>query len=78
MIYHAGTGRTTFLAMVKITTLFMGAFFCFVVAPSYVKAEKPEWETAGGMSYLPSPNHSHSSYPTSLLFTCALAIPLSE
>jgi hypothetical protein len=36
--------------MVKITTLIMGAFFCFIVVPSYVKAEKPEWETAGGMS----------------------------
>ncbi|KAI5467603.1 hypothetical protein BGZ63DRAFT_31620 [Mariannaea sp. PMI_226] len=47
IIYHAGTGRTTFLAMVKITTLFMGAFFCFVVAPGYIKAEKPVWETAG-------------------------------
>ncbi|KAM5355189.1 hypothetical protein ACJ41O_001835 [Fusarium nematophilum] len=46
IIYHAGTGRTTFLAMVKITTLFLGAFFCFIVAPSYIKAEKPEWETA--------------------------------
>ncbi|RTE78862.1 hypothetical protein BHE90_006636 [Fusarium euwallaceae] len=46
IIYHAGTGRTTFLAMVKITTLFIGAFFCFVVAPSYIKADKPEWETA--------------------------------
>lgn len=34
--------------MVKITTLFMGAFFCCIVVPSYVKAEKPEWETAGG------------------------------
>ncbi|KPM45966.1 hypothetical protein AK830_g670 [Neonectria ditissima] len=47
IIYHAGTGRTTFLAMVKVTTLFLGAFFCFVVAPGYVKAEKPVWETAG-------------------------------
>ncbi|UPK97912.1 hypothetical protein LCI18_008847 [Fusarium solani-melongenae] len=46
IIYHAGTGRTTFLAMVKITTLFLGAFFCFIVAPSYIKADKPEWETA--------------------------------
>ncbi|KAH8734540.1 hypothetical protein BGZ61DRAFT_125690 [Ilyonectria robusta] len=47
IIYHAGTGRTTFLAMVKVTTLFIGCFFCFVVAPGYIKAEKPVWETAG-------------------------------
>ncbi|KAK7425739.1 hypothetical protein QQZ08_007838 [Neonectria magnoliae] len=47
IIYHAGTGRTTFLAMVKVTTLFLGAFFCFIVAPGYVKAEKPVWETVG-------------------------------
>ncbi|KAF4463352.1 hypothetical protein FALBO_9839 [Fusarium albosuccineum] len=47
IIYHAGTGRTTFLAMVKITTLFLGAFFCFIVTPSYFQAGKPEWETAG-------------------------------
>jgi hypothetical protein len=53
IIYHAGTGRTTFLAMVKITTLFLGAFFCFIVAPSYIKADKPEWETASGMSLTP-------------------------
>ncbi|KAM0563002.1 hypothetical protein ACHAPJ_001845 [Fusarium lateritium] len=46
IIYHAGTGRTTFMAMLKITTLFMGAFFCFIVAPSYIKAGKPEWSTA--------------------------------
>ncbi|KAM0299929.1 hypothetical protein ACHAPM_007161 [Fusarium culmorum] len=46
IIYHGGTGRITFMAMLKITTLFLGAFFCFIVAPSYVKAEKPEWVTA--------------------------------
>ncbi|KAK2676476.1 hypothetical protein RAB80_008662 [Fusarium oxysporum f. sp. vasinfectum] len=47
IIYHAGTGRITFMAMLKITTLFLGAFFCCVVAPSYIKAEKPELLTAG-------------------------------
>lgn len=57
IIYHAGTGRTTFLAMVKITTLFIGAFFCFIVAPSYIKADKPEWETASGMSLTHSWSH---------------------
>lgn len=48
LIYHAGTGRITFLAMFKVTTLFLGAFFTFIAVPGYVKAEKPEWETAGG------------------------------
>ncbi|VTT55577.1 unnamed protein product [Fusarium fujikuroi] len=47
IIYHAGTGRITFMAMLKITTLFIGAFFCCIVAPSYIKAEKPELLTAG-------------------------------
>lgn len=47
IIYHAGTGRTTFLAMIKITTLFVGAFFCLIVAPGYIKAEKSELEIAG-------------------------------
>lgn len=48
LIYHAGTGRITFLAMVKVTTLFLGAFFTFIVVPGYIKAEKPEWEILGG------------------------------
>lgn len=62
IIYHAGTGRTTFLAMVKVTTLFIGCFFCFVVAPGYIKAEKPVWETAGSMFC----HNSHSlSFSTS-------------
>jgi hypothetical protein len=38
------------MAMLKITTLFLGAFFCGIVAPSYVKAEKPEWVTASSTS----------------------------
>ncbi|OTA02187.1 hypothetical protein A9Z42_0025260 [Trichoderma parareesei] len=47
LIYHAGTGRITFLAMVKVTTLFLGAFFTFIVVPGYIKAEKSEWEILG-------------------------------
>ncbi|ATY63369.1 Thioredoxin-like fold [Cordyceps militaris] len=46
LIYHAGTGRTTFLAMLKVTTLFIGVFFCCVAVPSYVQADKPIEETA--------------------------------
>ncbi|KND90939.1 hypothetical protein TOPH_04361 [Tolypocladium ophioglossoides CBS 100239] len=47
IIYHAGTGRTTFLAMLKLTSIFIGAFFTFVVVPGYVKSDKPWPETAG-------------------------------
>ncbi|KAF4124902.1 hypothetical protein GMORB2_3741 [Geosmithia morbida] len=36
LIYHAGTTRTTFLALVKVTTLLVGFFFCGVMAPKYL------------------------------------------
>ncbi|OAA62265.1 hypothetical protein ISF_05274 [Cordyceps fumosorosea ARSEF 2679] len=45
LIYHAGTGRTTFLAMLKVTTLFVGVFFLCVAVPGYVQADKPIEET---------------------------------
>ncbi|KAI1322408.1 hypothetical protein F5Y16DRAFT_386656 [Xylariaceae sp. FL0255] len=38
-VYHAGTGRTTFLACLKLTTLFMFVFFGFVVTPAYYNKE---------------------------------------
>ncbi|KAI1414062.1 hypothetical protein F5Y13DRAFT_21536 [Hypoxylon sp. FL1857] len=38
-IYHAGTGRITFLACLKISTLFIFAFFGFVVTPTYFDKE---------------------------------------
>ncbi|RYP13576.1 hypothetical protein DL765_006841 [Monosporascus sp. GIB2] len=38
-IYHAGTGRTTFLACLKLSTLFIFAFFGFVVTPAYFDKE---------------------------------------
>lgn len=41
LIYHAGTPRTTFLACLKVTTLFGLAFFTFLVAPAYIAADKP-------------------------------------
>ncbi|CAK7232971.1 hypothetical protein SCUCBS95973_008438 [Sporothrix curviconia] len=47
LIYHAGTGRTTFLACLKVTTLFGLAFFAFLVAPAYIIAEKPWWQVLG-------------------------------
>ncbi|EPE10068.1 paired amphipathic helix protein [Ophiostoma piceae UAMH 11346] len=41
LIFHAGTPRTTFLACLKVTTLFGLAFFTFLVAPAYIAADKP-------------------------------------
>ncbi|KAI0837642.1 hypothetical protein F5Y06DRAFT_70900 [Hypoxylon sp. FL0890] len=38
-VYHAGTGRITFLACLKISTLFIFVFFGFVVTPAYYNME---------------------------------------
>ncbi|KAI0452474.1 hypothetical protein F5B21DRAFT_332865 [Xylaria acuta] len=38
-VYHAGTGRITFLACLKLSTLFIFAFFGFVVTPAYYQKE---------------------------------------
>ncbi|KAI8954948.1 hypothetical protein F4801DRAFT_414734 [Xylaria longipes] len=38
-VYHAGTGRVTFLASLKLCTLFIFAFFGFVVTPAYYEKE---------------------------------------
>ncbi|OAQ58323.1 4-coumarate-CoA ligase 2 [Pochonia chlamydosporia 170] len=46
IIYHAGTPRITFLALLKLTTLILAAFFTLLVLPSYIKAEKPLSDTA--------------------------------
>jgi len=40
-IYHAGTGRVTFLAVLKLSTIFVFAFFGFVVTPTYI--QKTGW-----------------------------------
>ncbi|KAJ9132993.1 hypothetical protein NKR23_g11056 [Pleurostoma richardsiae] len=47
VIYHAGTGRSTFLACLKLTTLFVFAFFGLVVTPAYLTADEPLWKAAG-------------------------------
>lgn len=36
--------------MLKLTSLLLGAFFTFLLVPSYVKAEKPMAEIAAGSS----------------------------
>lgn len=38
-VYHAGTGRTAFLACLKVSTLFILAFFGFLVTPNYFEKE---------------------------------------
>ncbi|KAI0384285.1 hypothetical protein F5Y04DRAFT_239507 [Hypomontagnella monticulosa] len=38
-VYHAGTGRITFLACLKLSTLFIFVFYGFVVTPAYFNQE---------------------------------------
>ncbi|KAJ2991903.1 hypothetical protein NUW58_g2353 [Xylaria curta] len=38
-VYHAGTGRIMFLGCLKLSTLFIFAFFGFVVTPAYYDKE---------------------------------------
>lgn len=40
LIFHAGAMRTTFLALLKVTSLLIGAFFVGVVTPTYVRSDK--------------------------------------
>ncbi|KAK4144366.1 uncharacterized protein C8A04DRAFT_27820 [Dichotomopilus funicola] len=47
LIYHAGTGKTTFLAYLKVTTLFLLGFFDFIVVPAYLQASHPILPTIG-------------------------------
>ncbi|KAH7327179.1 hypothetical protein BKA65DRAFT_554739 [Rhexocercosporidium sp. MPI-PUGE-AT-0058] len=49
IIYHAGTGRTVFLGCLKVTTIFICAFFCAVMAPTHFYAEESNWVAAGVM-----------------------------
>jgi hypothetical protein len=53
VIYHAGTGRTTFIACLKLTTIFVFVFFGLVVTPAYLKSDHPVWHAGGGTSYDP-------------------------
>ncbi|KFG78593.1 hypothetical protein MANI_002921 [Metarhizium anisopliae] len=48
LIYHAGSGRIAFLAVLKLTSLLLGAFFTLLAAPSYFRAGKPPPATAAG------------------------------
>lgn len=47
VIYHAGTARTTFLACLKLSTIFVFLFFNVIVVPNYITAGQPPLTTAG-------------------------------
>ena len=78
--------------MLKVTSLFLGAFFGFIVVPSYIKADKPTLEIAGGTCNHPPPSspfpdhelHSHtplhltSYHPFLTNTTCRLLKPPSH
>ncbi|KAM3064925.1 hypothetical protein ACMFMG_011247 [Clarireedia jacksonii] len=78
LIYHSGTGRTVFLGCLKVTTIFIFAFFTLVVAPAhfYAEEEQPKWVAPAVLlsgtipmvfvAYLTSPfvNYIHLILPT--------------
>ena len=44
LIYHAGVGRIVFIGLLKLTTIFLFSYACFIVAPTYYLApEEPNW-----------------------------------
>jgi len=46
LIYHAGTGRILFLAVLKLTTIAVSVLFLGVLAPSFYSDDKPWYQTA--------------------------------
>ncbi|KAL3466024.1 hypothetical protein BJX64DRAFT_251513 [Aspergillus heterothallicus] len=43
LIYHGGTGRTIFLGMLRITTIFLFGVTCLVVAPAFMSSDFPSY-----------------------------------
>ncbi|KAL4946711.1 hypothetical protein BDV06DRAFT_54804 [Aspergillus oleicola] len=43
LIYHGGTGRTLFLGVLRITTIFVFGASCLVVAPAFMSDEFPSY-----------------------------------
>jgi hypothetical protein len=44
LVYHAGTGRTVFIGCLKVTTIFLVAFFGLIAAPAQLSAPTlPYW-----------------------------------
>ncbi len=79
IIYHAGTGKTTFLACLKVTTLFLFGFFDMIMTPAYFAAGEPLVKTAGGMptSHPPHLLQSRIANPTLLKSPSAASSPPS-
>ncbi|KAI9371955.1 hypothetical protein BJX61DRAFT_534352 [Aspergillus egyptiacus] len=43
LIYHGGTGRTMFLGVLRITTIFLFGASCLVVAPAFMSDDFPRY-----------------------------------
>ncbi|KAL2836565.1 hypothetical protein BJY01DRAFT_221846 [Aspergillus pseudoustus] len=43
LIYHGGTGRTIFLGVLRITTIFLFGVTCLVVAPAFMSSDFPSY-----------------------------------
>jgi len=56
IIYHAGSGRVMYLAVLKLTTIFLAVLFCGILVPSYLADGKPTWQTAGRKFPILTPN----------------------
>lgn len=49
LVYHAGTLRTVFIGVSKITTIALFFCSCVVLAPAlYMSSENPAWAVLGG------------------------------
>lgn len=65
------SAETTFLALLKLTTIFVFIFFTFLVAPSYIMAAAPLHTTAGSKAPVFFCSHACCSHLTVLL--CGIA-----
>jgi hypothetical protein len=48
MVYYGGTGRTVFLGMLRLTTIFLFGSACVIVAPACYADEEKKWLTPLG------------------------------
>ncbi|KAM0533113.1 hypothetical protein ACHAPP_006279 [Verticillium nonalfalfae] len=64
LIYHAGTSRITFLALWKITSLFLFAFFTLIAAPSYARRASQTPEEAADATSTPTTDLSPATTTT--------------
>jgi hypothetical protein len=70
--YHAGTGRTTFLACMKVTTIFTLAFYGLVVTPATFKAGEPWWKVIGGEFMTYARGLNYPSLTTTSVASCGI------